>query len=81
MKVSDGDDEVFVKFLDYAFFMPLECEMREAVIEGTFSFQETSVAELKHYLEDEGKHAEAAKVTKPQLRMSVMAAGVALKKI
>ena len=80
MNISDGNNEVFVKFVDYAFFMPLQCETREAILEGEFSFEETPIAELKHYLEDEGKHDEAAKVTQPKLQMKVMAAGVALRK-
>jgi hypothetical protein len=80
MRLTEGDKEIFVKFKDYAFFMPLDCEGREAVLEGTFSVKETPVDELKHYLEDEGKHAEAAKVTEPKIEMKVLAAGVALRR-
>lgn len=71
---------VFVRFTGYAFFMPLDCEGREVVLEGTYSSTETSVADLKHYLEDEGKQAEAAKITEPKLEMKVMADGVAMRK-
>lgn len=77
---GEGGKPVFVRFTGYAFFMPLDCEGREVVLEGTYSFTESSVAELKHYLEDEGKHAEAAKITEPRLEMKVMADGVAMRR-
>jgi cytochrome c-type biogenesis protein CcmE len=81
MIVADGEKKVRVKFRDYGFFVPKDCEGRDVVLEGTFSVSKTSVAELKHLLEDEGKTEEAAKVTEPELEMKVMADGVALKRV
>ena len=81
MILADGNQQVRIQFRDYGFFMPLDCEGRTAVLEGTFDVSETSVADLKHLLEDEGKTEEAAKITKPRLEMRVMADGVALKKL
>jgi len=80
MIVADGDKKVRIKFRDYGFFVPKDCEGREVVLEGIYSVSKTSVEELKHLLEDEGKKEEAAKVTEPKLEMKVMADGVALKK-
>jgi len=80
MVLADGSMEVRIKFRDYGFFMPKDCEGRTAILEGTFDVSETSVADLKHLLEDEGKTEEAAMVTEPRLEMNVTADGVALKK-
>lgn len=72
--------QVFVKFLDYAFFMPLDGAGREAVMEGELSVVEISVETARHYLEDAGKPEEAAKITEPQKQIRFMASGVALTK-
>lgn len=80
MVLAEGDKKVRVKFRDYGFFVPKDCKGQSAVLEGTFKVATTSVAELKHLLEDEGKKEEAAKVTEPRVELSVMADGVALKK-
>ncbi len=80
MVLADGLKEVRIVFRDYGFFMPKDCEGRTAILEGTFDVTETSVADLKHFLEDEGKKEEAAKVTEPKLEMNLTADGVALKK-
>lgn len=75
-----SDPNVFVKFKDYAFFVPLDSSGREAVLEGTLAVKEISVAEARHYLEDAGKPEEAKKITKPVREVTFMASGVALKK-
>ncbi len=80
MILSEGSTEVRIKFRDYGFFMPLDCEGREAILDGGFSVTEVSVAEIKHLLEDAGKPEEAKKVDKPRFELTVMADGVALKK-
>ncbi|MCB9870589.1 MAG: DUF4920 domain-containing protein [Planctomycetes bacterium] len=80
MVLAAGDDKVRVKFKDYGFFMPLDCEGRECILEGTFAVQEVSIAMRKHLLEDAGKHDEAAKIDKPTQEMSVVAEGVAMRK-
>ena len=80
MVLTDGPTKVRIKFRDYGFFMPLDCEGREAILDGDLAVKEVSVAEIKHLLEDEGKHDEAKKVDKPRHELTVMADGVALKK-
>lgn len=80
MKVGSAEPSVFVKFKDYAFFVPKDAAGRDVVFEGELKVKEISVAEQRHYLEDEGKKDEAAKVTKPKLEVTFMASGVALAK-
>ena len=80
MRLGDDERNVFVKFKDYGFFVPLDCAGRTAVLEGQLAVETQSVADVKHYLEDEGKHEEAAKVTEPRKVLSFVATGVAIRK-
>ena len=80
MTMAGADRNVRVTFKGYSFFVPLDSDGRHAVVEGVLTQKEQSVADTKHYLEDEGKHEEAAKVTEPQQVFSFEATGVALKK-
>ena len=69
-----------VKFKDYGFFMPKDASGRTAIVEGTLTMKQETVAETKHYLEDAGKTDEAAKVTEGRKLYHFMASGVAIKK-
>ena len=82
MTLDLGNDEnAFVKFKDYGFFVPLNAQKRESVVEGKAFVEETSVAELKHYAEDEGKSdAEIAKITEPKTEYKFLAHGVLIAK-
>ena len=74
-----GKPPLFVKFKDYAFFMPKDIAGREVVFQGKAFVEETSVDELRHYAEDAGKSAdEIAKITKPEREYKFMASGVVL---
>ena len=77
---DEGEEELFVKFKDYAFFMPTDAAGQEVVLDG-YAFREvTSVDELRHYAEDAGESAEAiAAITEPQEELKFMASGVLLK--
>ena len=77
---ADGNPPIFVKFKDYAFFVPKDASGREAVLEGQLSFKQETVAETRHYLEDAGKHDEAKKITKGRKVLRFMADGVAITK-
>ena len=77
---EDGTPSLFVKFKDYGFFMPKDASGRTAIVEGTMTFEQETVAQTKHYLEDAGKHDEAAKVTEGRKLYRFMANGVALEK-
>ncbi|MBP6558538.1 MAG: DUF4920 domain-containing protein [Flavobacterium sp.] len=76
-----GDDTSFVKFKDYAFFVPLNADNSTAIVNGKAFVDVVSVDELKHYAKDGGKSAtEIAKITKPEVTYSFMADGVYIKK-
>jgi len=73
-----GKEEMFVKFKDYGFFMPLDLE-GEVVMRGKAYKEETSVDELRHYAEDEGKSKEEiAAITEPVIELKFMADGVVI---
>lgn len=78
--VSETDpnkESIFVKFKDYGFFMPLDASGSTAIMEGKVYKEETSVDELRHYAEDEGKTAdEIAMITEPVTELKFMAHGV-----
>jgi len=76
-----NSEKAFVKFKNYGFFVPMNAQKREAVVEGKAFVNETSVAELKHYAEDEGKsEAEIAKITAPKTEYKFLAHGVLISK-
>lgn len=71
------DETIFVKFKDYGFFVPLDCEGRELVMHGKAFKEITPVDELRHYAEDEGlSEAEIAAITEPKEELKFMADGV-----
>ena len=72
-----ADKSVFVKFQDYGFFVPKDIAGYEVVMEGKAYVEETSVDELRHYAEDEGKsEEEIAAITEPVEELKFMATGV-----
>ena len=76
-----GDDNSFVKFKDYGFFVPLNADNSLAIVSGKAFVDVVSVDELKHYAKDGGKSsAEIAKITKPEVTYSFLASGVYIKK-
>lgn len=71
------EEPVFIKFKDYAFFVPKNSAGKKAILEGKFYSKETPVDELRHYAEDKGESAEEiAKITEPKKELSMMASGV-----
>jgi len=76
-----GDNESFVKFKDYGFFVPLNADNSQAIVNGKAFVDVESVESLKHYAKDGGKSAaEIAKITKPEVTFSFLADGVYIKK-
>ena len=72
-----ADKSVFVKFKDYGFFVPKDIAGYDVILEGKAYIEETSVDELRHYAEDEGKSAEEiAAITEPVEEFKFMATGV-----
>ena len=78
MDVASGEDTVFVRFLDYGFFVPTEgVDGKQTVMKGEAFFDTLSVAELRHYAEDAGEDsATIAAITKPELQLAFTATGV-----
>lgn len=75
-----AEKETMVRFKDYGFFMPLDANGKEVIVEGKAFVKETSVKELQHYAEDAGKSkAEISKITAPKKEFSFEANGVLLK--
>jgi len=74
-----NDDQIFVKFKDYGFFMPKDIAGREVIVEGKAYKEITSVDELRHYAEDEGMDKEEIlAITEPKEELKFMAHGVIL---
>lgn len=80
MLMKDGESAVRITFKDYGFFVPTDCEGRDVVLEGVFKVQITPEAEVKHLLEDAGKHDEAAKVVGDRKELRLEATGVRMAK-
>ncbi len=83
MKIVSKQDankpQLFVKFKDYAYFMPKDLSGGEVVMKGKAYIEETSVDELRHYAEDDGKSPEEiAKITEPKRELKFMADGVVI---
>lgn len=80
VRVGTPEQNLLVRTKDHAYFVPIDSDGREVVIEGKLSAAEHSVAMRKHLLEDAGKPEEAAKVTEPERGYELIADGVAIRK-
>ena len=78
INVDIGDNDLFVKFKDYGFFVPTaNLEGRSTIINGKLSVDTLSVKTLRHYAEDEGKSKkEILAITEPQIKLSFLANGL-----
>jgi len=81
MRLDLGDnDEVFVKFKDYAFFVPIDTSGK-AIVKGKAFVEETSVVDQQHLALDQGMSADdIAAITKPRRELKLMAEGVLIQK-
>ena len=76
-----GDNQSFVRFRDYGFFVPLNADNTEAIVNGYAFIDVVSVKQLQHFAKDGGKsQPEIDKITKPKVTYSFTATGVYLKK-
>lgn len=79
MNITDlaTGEPVFVQFKDYGFFMPKDLSGSEVILKGYAYTEMTSVDDLKHFAEDEGKSAEEiAAITEPKEEKKFLASGV-----
>jgi hypothetical protein len=76
-----NNEKAFIKFKDYAFFMPLNSKDGEAIVNGKAFVSVETLAELKHYAKDAGKSQAAIdSITEPKKSFGFMADGVLIKK-
>ena len=81
MRLDLGEEESFVRFLDYGFFMPKDLAGAEILVNGKAYVEETSVEDLKHYAEDAGKpQEEIDAITEPELSYNFLSTGVLIPK-
>lgn len=79
--VLPNKKEAFVKFKDYAFFIPKNAKDEEVIVNGKAFVSIESVEVLKHYAKDEGKSQAAIdSIVTPKTTYSFMADGVLIKK-
>lgn len=79
LHANDTDNKVFVRFKDYAFFMPKDGAGKTTVVSGKLYSNVTTVDELRHYAEDEGKSQEEIEaITEPKVELRMMADGVVI---
>lgn len=78
MEVEMADKtKMFVKFKDYAFFVPTDIVGKNIILEGIVFNKTTSVDELQHYAKDAKKsQAEIDAITEPQKQVRFLADGV-----
>ena len=76
---EEGQEEMFVKFEDYGFFMPKDIAGRKVIMEGKAYREITTVEELKHFAADAGESEEAiAAITEAEEEFKFLATGVIL---
>ena len=74
-----NNEQSFVKFKDYAFFMPKDSKGQEVIVNGKAFVSEISIDEQKHYAEDKGESkAVIDAIVAPKLTYSLLADGVLL---
>jgi hypothetical protein len=77
----ENGEEAMVRFKDYGFFMPMDIEGKEVVVNGLAFVEAMSVDDQKHYAEDAGaSKEELAKITNAKRTYGFEADGVLLAK-
>lgn len=77
----NNDEQVMVRFKDYAFFVPKDIEEKEVIVSGKAFLNEMSVEEQRHYAEDAGATPEEVNaIVTPKKTFSFIAEGVKIKK-
>ena len=81
MNVKTDKDTIFVKFRDYAFFVPKSGIQGKKVFMSGDIFRDTiSIERLRHYAEDAKKSKkEILAITQPEYKINMIADAVAIK--
>jgi hypothetical protein len=75
----DSTTTALVRFKDYGFFVPMDASGEMATIGGAVKKQELSIEWLQEQARDANEpDSVVAAITKPEVRLTVMASGVAL---
>ncbi len=81
MKMDLAGKESFVRFKDYGFFVPLNADNSEAIVNGRAFVDVISVDDLKHYTKDGGETQDAIdKIKEPKITYAFQADGVLIQK-
>lgn len=76
----DDSITMMVRFKDYEFFVPKDAHGKSAIIEGIARVETISVADQKHYLEDNNaSQEEIDAITEPETTYAFEAHGVIIK--
>jgi hypothetical protein len=76
---KNGSDDVMVRMKDHSFAVPKDIAGKTATVKGSIVKKMQSVAEQKHYLQDEGAAPEViAKITTPKPVYEMQVTGVYL---
>jgi hypothetical protein len=81
MKLDLGNgEETYVNFKDYGFFMPMNADGKEVIVNGKAFVKIATVDELQHLAKDAGtSEEEIAKITDPKYTLAFEADGVLMK--
>lgn len=73
----EDENVTFVKFKDYGFFVPKDISGKKVILQGNAFREFSTVEELRHYAEDEGKSKdEIATITEGKYELKLVASGV-----
>lgn len=76
LDLADGKESL-VRFKDYGFFVPLNSENNDVIVQGKAFMTTISVSELQHFAKDAGKSdEEIAQIKEPKVTYSFEATGV-----
>jgi hypothetical protein len=73
--LSQGEDNVRVRFKDYGFFLPTDCSGKQAYVEGVVAIETLSEKTAQHYAA-ESRSEDPSKISGPQQVVGFTASGV-----
>lgn len=77
MSLKSKTSDLRITFKDYGFFVPLTLSGKTVLVEGTLTAKKLTLAQTKHYIEDEG--GDPSKVTEAKTDYQMIASGVVVK--
>lgn len=77
MTLKSKTSDLRITFKDYGFFVPMTLVGKTVLVEGTLNAKKLTLAQTKHYVEDEG--GDPSKVTEAKTDFQMIANGVVVK--